>query len=112
MIRDPAKNALIAFPLEKNKAHFTDGFESMLRATAKLLADRRRPDRGVRELQQAARRSPDRRPALASAEQRASRLLLYSSVLVAPARSGCCIAAYCVAPARSERISNLVMASG
>jgi 5,5'-dehydrodivanillate O-demethylase oxygenase subunit len=30
-IRDPAKNAVIAFPLERNKAHLTDGFDKMLR---------------------------------------------------------------------------------
>ena len=30
-VRDPAKNEVIAFPLERNKAHFLDGFESLLR---------------------------------------------------------------------------------
>jgi len=30
-IRDPAKNERISFPLERNKAHFTDGFTSLLR---------------------------------------------------------------------------------
>lgn len=31
VIRDPAKNEVIAFPLERDKAHFTDGFESLMR---------------------------------------------------------------------------------
>ena len=31
VIRDPAKNEVIAFPLERDKAHFTDGFENLLR---------------------------------------------------------------------------------
>jgi hypothetical protein len=33
VIRDPAKNDVIRFPLEKNKAHFTDGFDSQIRRT-------------------------------------------------------------------------------
>ena len=31
VIRDPAKNVCIEFPLERNKAHFLDGFASLLR---------------------------------------------------------------------------------
>ena len=31
VIRDPAKNVKIEFPLERNKAHFIDGFESLMR---------------------------------------------------------------------------------
>jgi 5,5'-dehydrodivanillate O-demethylase len=31
VIRDPKQNVLIELPLEKNKAHFADGFESLLR---------------------------------------------------------------------------------
>jgi 5,5'-dehydrodivanillate O-demethylase len=31
VIRDPARNQVIEFPLERNKAHFTDGFEIMMR---------------------------------------------------------------------------------
>jgi 5,5'-dehydrodivanillate O-demethylase len=30
-IRDPAKNVCIEFPLERNKAHFLDGFSSLIR---------------------------------------------------------------------------------
>src|ERR1019366_2347463 len=33
VIRDPAKNGVIAFPLERNKAHFLDGFASNVRRT-------------------------------------------------------------------------------
>jgi len=33
VIRDPAENDALEFPLEKNKAHFTDGFESQIRRT-------------------------------------------------------------------------------
>jgi 5,5'-dehydrodivanillate O-demethylase len=33
VIRDPAKNDVIRFPLEKNKAHFSDGFDSQIRRT-------------------------------------------------------------------------------
>jgi 5,5'-dehydrodivanillate O-demethylase len=31
VIRDPAQNEIIRLPLEKNKAHFADGFESLLK---------------------------------------------------------------------------------
>jgi 5,5'-dehydrodivanillate O-demethylase len=31
VIRDPAKNEVIVFPVERDKAHFTDGFESLMR---------------------------------------------------------------------------------
>jgi 5,5'-dehydrodivanillate O-demethylase len=31
VIRDPAKNVCIAFPLERDKVHFTDGFANLLR---------------------------------------------------------------------------------
>jgi 5,5'-dehydrodivanillate O-demethylase len=33
VIRDPEKNQMICFPLERNKAHFTDGFASAIRRT-------------------------------------------------------------------------------
>jgi 5,5'-dehydrodivanillate O-demethylase len=31
VIRDPAKNEMIRFPVERDKAHFTDGFENLQR---------------------------------------------------------------------------------
>jgi 5,5'-dehydrodivanillate O-demethylase len=31
VVRDPAKNTVISFPLERDKAHFTDGFASLIR---------------------------------------------------------------------------------
>jgi len=31
VIRDPVKNTVLTFPLERNKAHFTDGFENLQR---------------------------------------------------------------------------------
>jgi 5,5'-dehydrodivanillate O-demethylase len=34
VIRDPARDRTIEFPLERNKAHFLDGFETLLRQTA------------------------------------------------------------------------------
>jgi len=33
VIRDPAENAALTIPVEKNKAHFSDGFESHVRRT-------------------------------------------------------------------------------